>query len=108
MPGNKRVSRLRAVALAMVLGGAVVAILVGTLFPAPVSVGAGTLGKITDFTKSADSGETAFNVFFALLVAGPAVVAAVLWGAAEVASASRRGSGRPRHDRTGLEVGDEV
>jgi hypothetical protein len=93
----------------MVLGGAVVAILVGTLFPAPVSAGVGTLGKMTDFTKSADSGETAFNVLFALLVAGPAVVAAaVLWGAAEVASASRRGSGRSRHDRTGLEVGDEV
>jgi hypothetical protein len=104
---SKRVSRIRAAALAVLLGGAVLMFLVGSMFPAQVSVGSGTLGKVTDYTKTPASGESAFNWLFAILIMGPAVISAsVLFGAAEIATASRRGGRSRSHDR--LEVGDEV
>ena len=109
MPSSKRVSRIRAAALAVLLFGTVITFLVGTMFPAQVSTVVGSTAKVTDYTKSSATGETAFNWLLALLVLGPTIVAAAtLYGAAEIAAAVRRG-GRPRgHDRTGLEVGDEV
>jgi hypothetical protein len=96
---------MRTAALAVLLGGLVAMFLVGTMYPAQVSIAAGTTAKVTDFTKSPESGETAFNWLLALLIAGPAVVAsAVLFGAAEIASSARRRS--RTHDR--LEVGEEL
>jgi hypothetical protein len=107
MPSSKRVSRIRAAALAVLMVGAVVMFLVGTLFPAQVTTTTGTSVKVTDYTKSPSSGETAFNWLLGLLVMGPVVVAsATLFGAAEVAAAARRGGRSRTHDR--LEVGDEV
>ena len=107
MPSSKRVSRIRAAALAVLLVGAVFTFLVGTMFPAQVAPPVGSTVKVTDYTKSPASGESAFNLLFGLLVLGPAVVAsAVLYGAAEIAAASKRGGRSRSHDR--LEVGDEV
>jgi hypothetical protein len=107
MPSSKRVSRIRAAALAFLLLGAVAAFLVGTMFPAQVAVVAGTTVKITDYTKSPATGETAFNWLLALLVFGPCLVSsAMLYGAAEIAAAVRRGGRSRSHDR--IEVGDEL
>jgi hypothetical protein len=100
---------MRTLALAVLLGGAVTMFLVGSLFPAHVEVAPGTTARVTDYTTSAESGETAFNWLLALLVMGPAVVSsAVLFGAAEIAAATRRGGRSRNHDRTGLEIGDEI
>jgi Flp pilus assembly protein TadB len=106
---SRRVSRIRAAALVILLGGAVLAFLVGTMVPAHVNPAVGATGKLTIFTSTSDTGETAFNWLLALLVIGPAVVAStVLYGAAEIAVAVRR-SGRSRsHDRFDAEVGDEL
>ena len=107
MPSSKRVSRIRTAALAMLLVGAVLTFLVGTMFPAQVSAVAGSTVKVTDYTKSPASGETAFNLLLGLLVMGPAVVAsALLYSAAEIAAAVKRGGRSRSHER--LEVGDEV
>jgi hypothetical protein len=109
MPSSTRVSLIRAAALAILLAGTVVTFLVGTMFPAQVTIVTGTTLKVTDYTKSPASGETAFNWLLALLVMGPVVVSsALLYSAAEIAAAVRRG-GRPssrNHER--LELGDEV
>jgi hypothetical protein len=108
MPSSKRVSRIRAAALAVLLLGLVATFLVGTMFPAQVTTTAGTLVKVTDYTKTPAKGETAFNWLLALLVLGPALVAsALLYSAAEISVAVRRGGRSSRsHDR--LEVGDEI
>ena len=107
MPSSKRVSRIRAAALAVLLLGLIATFLVGTMYPAQVTVVAGTAVKITDYTKSSATGETAFNWLLALLVLGPTLVAsALLYSAAEIAGAVRRGGRSRSHDR--LEVGDEV
>src|SRR6478735_5737773 len=99
MASSKRVSRLRAAAFAVLLLGAVVTFLVGTMFPAQVTV-VGVAGKVTDYTKSPASGETAFNMLFGLLVLGPSVVAAaLLYGAAEIAASVKRGGRSRSHDR---------
>src|SRR3954465_8274869 len=96
MPSSRRVSRIRTAALAFLLLGAVAAFLVGTMYPAQVSAIAGSTAKITDYTKSPATGETAFNWVLALLVFGPCLVSsAALYGAAEIAAAVRRG-GRSR------------
>lgn len=110
MPSSKRVSRIRAAALAVLLGGLVAMFLIGTMFPAQVSTAVGTTVKVTDYTKSPASGETAFNWLLALVVFGPAfVVSALLYSAAEIAAAVRRGGRSSRgHDRADLEVGDEI
>src|SRR4051812_42349671 len=106
MASSKRVSRLRTAAFGVLLVGAVTTFLVGTMFPAQVTV-VGVAGKVTDYTKSSATGETAFNVLFGLLVLGPTVVAsALLYGAAEIASSVKRGGRSRSLDR--LEVGDEV
>ncbi len=112
MPTSKRVSRLRGIALVVILGGFAAAFLIGNLVPAAVMPVAGstTAAKTIVFTQSPDGGtaETSFNWLLALLVAGPAAVAAVaLYGAAEVTAAVRRG-GRSRSSERGLELGDEV
>jgi hypothetical protein len=98
---------MRAAGLAILLVGLVVMFLVGTMFPAQVTTLTGTTIKVTDYTKTPASGETAFNWLLALLVMGPVIVAsAVVFSAAEIAASARR-SGRSRnHER--LEVGDEV
>src|SRR3954462_14646545 len=107
MPSSKRVSRIRAAALAVLLLGLVATFLVGTMFPAQVPTLAGTTAKVTDYTKTPASGQTAFNWLLALLVFGPALVAsATLYGAAEIAVAVRRGGRSRSQDR--LEVGDEL
>ena len=107
MPGSQRVSRLRGAALAVLLVGLVATFLVGSIFPAQVVTAAGTTVKVTDYTKSPATGETAFNWLLALLVLGPVLIASsVLYGAAEIAASSRRGGRSRGHDR--LEVGDEV
>jgi hypothetical protein len=109
VPGSRRVNRIRTTALVVLLTGAVLMVLVGMSFPAQVALSSGTTVKVTDYTKSPGSGESAFNWLFALLVMGPAVVtAAVLYGAAEIAAAVRRGGRSRSHDRADLEVGDEV
>jgi hypothetical protein len=109
MPSSKRVSRIRAIALAMLLVGAVVTFLVGTMFPAQVSTTVGSTVKVTDYTKSPASGETAFNWLLALLVMGPALIAsALLYSAAEIAAAVRRGGRSRSHERFDAEVGDEL
>jgi hypothetical protein len=108
VPSSKRVSRIRAIALVVLLGGMVLAFLVGNMVPAHVNPAVGATGRLTIFTSTSDTGETAFNWLLALLVGGPALVAsAILYGSAEIAAAARRG-GRSRHDRADLEVGDEV
>lgn len=112
MPTSKRVSRLRAMAFAVLLGGIALAFVVGAMFPAQVVAAGGTglaVTKTVSFTSSPEKGgESSFNWLFAILVIGPAVVASsVLYGAAEVASAARRG-GRSRSSERGLEVGDEI
>jgi hypothetical protein len=108
MPSSKRVSRIRAAALAVLLMGLVATFLVGTMFPAQVTTVAGSTVKITDYTKTPATGETAFNWLLALLVFGPTLVAsALLYSAAEISVAVRRGGrGSRSHDR--FEVGDEV
>ena len=109
MPSSKRVSRIRAAALAVLLLGAVLTFLIGTMFPAQVGTAVGTTVKVTDYTKSAASGETAFNWLLALLVFGPTFVAsALLYSAAEIAVSVRRGGRSRSHERADLEVGDEV
>lgn len=94
---------------AVVLGaGLVLAFLAGSTFKASVLPVTGSLtAKTTNFLSSPEGGGTgSFNWLFAMLVAGPAVVAsAVLYSASEIASAVRR-SGRSRSGS--LEVGDEV
>jgi cytochrome bd-type quinol oxidase subunit 2 len=103
-----RVGRLRTMALAVLMGGLVAAFLLGTTFPAQVTPVTGSLtGKTVSYVSSPQgSGESAFNWLFALLVAGPAVVAAsMLYGASEIASASRRSA---RSRSSSLEVGEEV
>src|SRR4051794_16500375 len=103
MPSSRRVSRMRAVALAVLLVGFVVAFLIGSMFPAQVLVATGTTAKVTDYTKSSATGETAFNWLLALLVLGPVVVSsALLYSAAEISAAVRRGGRNRGHDR--LEV----
>ncbi len=90
------------------VGGLIVAFLVGTMFEAHVAPVEGSLTtKTVSYTISTQGpADGAFNYLFALLVVGPAVIAAsVLYGAAEIASAARRG-GRSRSG--GLEVGDEI
>ena len=108
MPSSKRVSRIRAAALAVLLLGLVATFLVGTMFPAQVTTLAGSTVKITDYTKSPATGQTAFNWLLALLVFGPSFIAsALLYSAAEISVAVRRcGRSSRSHDR--LEVGDEI
>jgi hypothetical protein len=107
MPSSRRVSRIRAIALAILLVGLVLTFLIGSMFPAQVTTVAGSTVKITDYTKTPASGESAFNWLLALLVLGPALVtSAMLYSAAEIAAAVRRGGRSRGHDR--LEVGDEV
>jgi len=107
MPSSQRVSRIRAVALAVLLFGLIGTFLVGSMFPASVTTAIGGVVKITDYTKSPSAGETAFNRLLALLAFGPALVAsAVLYGAAEIAASSRRGGRSRSHEK--LEVGDEL
>lgn len=90
-----RANRLRALAAAVLLAGIAAAFVVGAAFPASVTVSA-TLVKSTNYTMSAESGETAFNWLFALLILGPSIVAAaVLLSSSELAAALRR-SGRSR------------
>lgn len=110
MSTSRRVSRLRAVALAVLMVGVLGGFLAGALVPAQVATTPSGLGQVktTVFVNSPASGETAFNTLFALLFFGPAMVsAAVLFGAAEIAGSVRR-AGRGRSDRGGLEVGDEL
>ena len=95
-------------ALAALLGGLIAAFLVGSVVKAQVSPVAGNLTtKSVSYVSSPQGGgEGAFNWLLALLVAGPAVVAAsMLYAASEITSASRRG-GRSRS--SSLEVGEEV
>jgi hypothetical protein len=107
MPTSKRVARMRAAGLAVLMVGLLVTFLVGTMFPAQVTTVTGTTVKVTDYTKTPASGETAFNWLLALLVMGPAVIAsAVIFSAAEVAASTRRSNRSRNHDR--LEVGDEL
>lgn len=109
MPSSKRVSRIRTMALAILLVGAVVTFLVGTMFPAQVTTAVGTTVKVTDYTKTPASGGSAFNWLLALLVMGPTVIAsALLYSAAEIAAAVRRGGRSRSHDRFDAEVGDEL
>ena len=109
MPSSKRVSRIRTAALAVLLAGVVLTFLIGTMFPAQVATTVGTTVKVTDYTKTPASGETAFNWLLALLVLGPTIVAsALLYSAAEIAVAVRRGGRSRSHDRADLEVGDEI
>lgn len=108
MSSSKRVNRLRAVALGVLMVGIVAGFILGAMFPSQVVETTTGLvkRKYTVYTTSSDSGETAFNWLFFLLILGPSVVAsAVLYGAAEIAGSSRR-SRSGRSDRH--EFGDEI
>ena len=102
-------ARLRGLAVGILVGGLIIAFLVGASFKAEVTrvEGSLTTKSVSYVTSPQGPAESAFNYLFALLVAGPTVVAAAtLYGAAEIASAVRRSGGRSRSG--GLEVGDEV
>ncbi len=103
-----RGGRLRTIAVAVLIGGLVAAFLVGAMVKAQVTPVTGSLTeKSVSYVSSPEgSGAGSFNWLLALLVAGPAVVAASgLYAAAEIAAATRRG-GRSRS--ASLEVGEEV
>lgn len=89
--------------------GLVAGFILGVMYPAQVLVTTTGLTKArsTVYTNSSDSGETAFNWLFFLLIFGPALVAsAVLYGAAEIAGSARRSRGG-RSERN-HEFGDEI
>ena len=90
----------------MLLVGLVMAYVVGATFPAQV-VKFGS-AEFTTYTVSVQGGANAFNWLFAMLVAGPAVIAsAVLYGCAEIVGGLRRSSrtrsseGSGGHDAAG-------
>lgn len=88
-----RAGRLRAIAIGVLIAGAGLAFLVGAAFPAQAGK-IGNLPRITNYTNGVDGGDSSFNWLFAILVAGPAAVAAsVLYGCAEIVGGLRR-SGR--------------
>jgi hypothetical protein len=109
---SRRASRMRAIALVVLFVGLAGAFLVGALVPAKVT--STTVGlfpvKSTSFVETSESGESAFNWLLALLVAGPAVVSAsVLYGAAEISGAVRRGrGGSSRSERNSNENGEDL
>ena len=95
-----RASRLRAGAAGVLILGIALAFVMGSTFPAQIVKAPPALTAVTTYTNSVDSGDGAFNWLFALLVVGPALVAAsVLFASAEVVSALRR-SGRSRSGET--------
>ena len=95
-----RAGRLRAVAIGVLIAGAALAYAVGVAFPASVAVVPPGLTRVTTYTASTDS-EGDFNFLFALLVAGPTLVAAaVLYGSAEIVAGLRR-SARTRSSEGG-------
>ena len=98
-----RAGRLRTIAIGLLLVGAALAFLVGAAFPAQVGAGSFVPGapKVTTYTASPDGGNSSFNWLFAILVAGPAVVASsVLYGCAEIVGGLRRSS-RTRSSESG-------
>ncbi|MGZ6950949.1 MAG: hypothetical protein ACXVJX_02470 [Acidimicrobiia bacterium] len=105
---SARTSRLRVLAFVVLLVGLIGAFIIGAVFQAQTVTPQGSLGgKVTNYLSVADSGDGSFNWLFALLVAGPALIAAsVLYGASELTSAIRRTNRRSRG--MGLDVGDEV
>ncbi len=100
-----RANRLRVMAIGVSIVGLVGAFVLGFAFPAEPSVTIAGV-KITNYVVVAESGEGAFNWLFALLVLGPALVAAaVLYSSSELVAALRR-SGRTRlADDDGVSAG---
>jgi hypothetical protein len=110
MSTQTRVARLRMTAGIVLVAGLIAAFLVGATLKAQVSAVPGnlTVKSISYVDSPKGGGEGAFNWLFALLVAGPTVVAAAtIYAASEMVGQLRRGGGRSRSSSS-LGVGDEV
>jgi hypothetical protein len=107
---GRRVNRLQALALAVLIGGAGLAWAIGFLVPAQVVET--TTGLVTSrtvaYTNSPHSGQTAFNWLLALLVGGPAAMAAATLYAGSQISRSRGSSRGRARDQRAREAADDA
>ena len=101
MPTRKRVNQLQVLAMAVLVIGAGLALAIGTLVPAQVieTTTGLTTSRTVVYTNSPGSGPTSFNWLFALLVAGPALVAtATLYAGSAVVRTRSSSRGRSRSE----------